>query len=377
MPVKYRIRLTSEEQNKLKQIVQANKIAKHKRTHAQILLALDENGPSLTEKATADVCAVSLKSVQRTRKRCIEEGLEIAVESKFSRHGRPRSLDGEQQAHLVALTCSEPPEGQVRWTLKLLADKLVELDVVDSVSAPTICRELKKNELKPWQKREWCIPAKANAEFVSAMEDVLDLYKLPHDPKKPLVCMDESSKQQVKEVRIPLPMKEGLSARYDNEYERNGVSNLFMFFAPLEGWRHVEVTNRRTAEDWALQIKQLVDVHYPEAEVIRLVMDNLNTHTPASLYKAFKPEEARRIASKLEIHYTPKHGSWLNMAEIELSILSRQCLDRRIPDQEALRTEVSSWEATRNQCQSKMDWRFTNRDARIKLKKLYPSIGLN
>ena len=144
MPVKYRIRLTSEEQNKLKQIVQANKIAKHKRTHAQILLALDENGPSLTEKTTADVCAVSLKSVQRTRKRCVEEGLEIAVESKFSRHGRPRSLDGEQQAHLIALTCSEPPEGQVRWTLKLLADKLVELNVVDAVSAPTICRELKK-----------------------------------------------------------------------------------------------------------------------------------------------------------------------------------------------------------------------------------------
>ena len=208
------------------------------------------------------------------------------------------------------------------------------------------------------------------------MEDVLDLYKLPHDLKKPLVCMDESSKQQVKEVRTPLPMKEGLTARYDNEYERNGVSNLFMFFAPLEGWRHVEVTNRRTAEDWALQIKQLVDVHFPEAEVIRLVMDNLNTHTPASLYKAFKPEEARRIASKLEIHYTPKHGSWLNMAEIELSILSRQCLDRRIPDQETLKTEVASWETTRNQCQAKMDWRFTNEAARIKLKKLYPSIEL-
>ncbi len=208
------------------------------------------------------------------------------------------------------------------------------------------------------------------------MEDVLDVYKLPHDPQKPLVCMDESSKQQVKEVRTPLPMKEGQPARYDNEYERNGVSNLFMFFAPLEGWRHVEVTDRRTAEDWAFQIKQRVDVHYPEAEAIRLVMDNLNTHTPASLYKVFEPEEARRIASKLEIHYTPKHGSWLNMAEIELSILSRQCLDRRIPDQNTLKAEVSSWEAVRNQCQTKMDWRFTNKDARIKLRKLYPSIVL-
>ena len=208
------------------------------------------------------------------------------------------------------------------------------------------------------------------------MEDILDVYKLPHDPKKPLICMDESSKQQVKEVRTPIPMKEGQPERYDNEYERNGVSNLFMFFAPLEGWRHVEVTDRRTAVDWALQIKQLVDVHYPEAEAIRLVMDNLNTHTPASLYQAFEPEEARRIASKLEIHYTLKHDSWLNMAEIELSILSRQCLDRRIPDQETLRAEVSAWEVTRNQHQEKMEWRFTNEDARVKLKKLYPSISL-
>lgn len=208
------------------------------------------------------------------------------------------------------------------------------------------------------------------------MEDVLEVYRLPHEPKKPLICMDESSKQQVKEVRTPLPMKAGQPARYDNEYERNGVSNIFMFFAPLEGWRHVQVTDRRTAEDWAIQIQRLVDVYYPEAEVIRLVMDNLNTHTAASLYKVFEPAEARRLASKLEIHYTPKHGSWLNMAEIELSILSRQCLDRRIPDQETLRAEVSSWEAARNQCQTQMDWRFTHEDARIKLKKLYPSIGL-
>lgn len=208
------------------------------------------------------------------------------------------------------------------------------------------------------------------------MEDILDVYKLPHDPRKPLICMDESNKQQVKEVRVPLPMKEGQPERYDNEYERNGVSNLFMFFAPLEGWRHVEVTDRRTSEDWALQIKQLVDVHYPEAETIRLVMDNLNTHTPASLYKAFEPEEARRIASKLEIHYTPKHGSWLNMAEIELSILSRQCLDRRIPDQETLKAEVSAWEVVRNNHHAKMEWRFTNEDARVKLKKLYPTISL-
>lgn len=208
------------------------------------------------------------------------------------------------------------------------------------------------------------------------MEDILEVYKLPHDPERPLVCMDESSKQQVKEVRTPLPVKEGQPTRYDNEYERNGVSNLFMFFAPLEGWRQVKVTDRRTAEDWAMQVKRLVDEQYPDARIIRLVMDNLNTHTPASLYKVFEPEEARRIASKLEIHYTPKHGSWLNMAEIELSILSKQCLDRRIPDRRTLKAEVSAWAATRNQYRKKMEWRFTSEDARIKLKKLYPSIPL-
>ena len=208
------------------------------------------------------------------------------------------------------------------------------------------------------------------------MEDVLEVYKQPHDPKKPLVCMDESSKQQTREVRAPIPAKPGQSERYDNEYERNGTSNLFMFFAPLEGWRHVEVTDQRTAKDWALQVKQLVDVHYPEAEKICLVMDNLNTHTPASLYKAFTPSEARRIYDKLEIHYTPKHGSWLNMAEIELSILSKQCLNRRIPDQESLKSEVAAWEAARNTHEAKMDWQFTTKEARIKLKKLYPTIAL-
>lgn len=208
------------------------------------------------------------------------------------------------------------------------------------------------------------------------MEDILDIYKLPHDKNKPLICMDETSKQQVKEVRNPIPMQSGKPERFDTEYERNGVSSVFMFFAPLDGWRHVEVTDRRTAKDWALQIKKLVDEYYPEAEVIRLVMDNLNTHTKASLYKTFEPEEANRIANKIEVHYTPKHGSWLNMAEIELSILSRQCLNRRISEQAILKTEVLSWEKARNQIEAKMNWQFTTADARIKLKKLYPTISV-
>ena len=206
------------------------------------------------------------------------------------------------------------------------------------------------------------------------MEDVLAVYHRPHDPNCPLVCFDEGTKQQVKETRLPLPPEPGQVARYDYEYERNGTSNLFMFFAPLEGWRHVKVTDRRTMIDWAYCMRDLVDIHFPDAETIVVVMDNLNTHKLASLYEAFPPVEARRIAEKLEIHYTPKHGSWLNMAEIELSVLSRQCLKRRIPDQPTLRHEVAAWESQRNGAASTGNWRFTTADARIKLKRLYPSI---
>lgn len=206
------------------------------------------------------------------------------------------------------------------------------------------------------------------------MEDVLDVYKRPYDSNYPVVCMDESSKQQIIEVRDPLPAVPGKPQRYDTEYERNGVSNMFIFFEPLAGYRNINVTDSRTAVDWAMQIKKLVDECYPDAKKIILVMDNLNTHTGASLYKAFTPEEARRILERLEIHYTPKHGSWLNMAEIEFSILSKQCLNRRIPNQKKLKKEISAWAKKRNSISSPMKWRFTTKDARIKLKKLYPTI---
>jgi hypothetical protein len=205
------------------------------------------------------------------------------------------------------------------------------------------------------------------------MEETLEVYHRPYAPTHPLVCIDESSKPQVKETREPLPGKPGKPQRYEYEYERNGVSNLFMSFAPLEGWRHVKGTDRRTNVDWAHGLKDLVDVHFPEAEKIVLMSDNLNTHKPAALYEAFSPQEARRIIEKIEWHHTPKHGSWLKMAEIELSVLQRQCLKRRIPDQETLTREVAAWERTRNQGAVKVNWRFTTKDARIKLKKLYPS----
>jgi hypothetical protein len=208
------------------------------------------------------------------------------------------------------------------------------------------------------------------------MEDVLDVYHRPYNEKEPLVCFDEGSKQQTKETRLPLPAKPGALAKYDYEYERNGTSNLFIFFAPLEAWRHIKVTDRRTMIDFAHCMRDLVDVHFPEAEKIILVMDNLNTHKFASLYEAFPPEEARRIIDKLEIHSTPKHGSWLNMAEIELSVLHRQCLQARIPDRPTLMGKVEAWERRRNGIQATIRWRFTTEDARIKLHKLYPSIDV-
>jgi hypothetical protein len=205
------------------------------------------------------------------------------------------------------------------------------------------------------------------------MEDVLEVYTRPYDPRFPVICMDEVSKQILREVRDPLPMRPGRVRREDYEYARGGVLNLFLFCEPLQGWRQVSVSERRTKLDWAAQIQQLIDVAYPEAERIILVMDNLNTHTPAALYERFPPADARRLASKLEIHYTPKHGSWLNMAEIELSVLGRQCLNRRVPDRMALETEVAAWVVERNAKGAPINWRFTTDDARIKLHRLYPS----
>jgi len=205
------------------------------------------------------------------------------------------------------------------------------------------------------------------------MEDLLDLYAEPYDPKRPVVGFDETSKQLLAETRIPLPIGPGTPERVDYEYERRGTANLFLLCEPLGGWRHVAVTDRRTKHDFAAQMRNLVDRYFPGAAVIRVVLDNLNTHTPAALYEAFDPAEARRILKKLEFHYTPVHGSWLNMAELEFSMLSRQCLGRRIPDRDTLATEVAAWQAARNEQRATIRWQFTVEDARAKLHRLYPS----
>jgi len=206
------------------------------------------------------------------------------------------------------------------------------------------------------------------------MEDVLEVYHLPYDPEYPVVCMDESCKQLIGEVREPIPCAPGRPTRMDDEYVRNGVAEIFMEVEPLAGKRHVEVTERRTRQDWARQIKQMLDDRYPGATKVRLVMDNLNTHDIASLYETFEPQEARRLAERLDIHYTPKHGSWLNMAEIELSVLKGQCLDRRIADMTTMQAEVAAWESDRNNRTNKISWQFTASDARVKLKRLYPQL---
>ena len=232
----------------------------------------------------------------------------------------------------------------------------------------------KKNELKPWLKKQFCIPPEANEEFVCHMEDILDTYRRPYDPRFPQICMDEGSKQLLAETREPLAIKAGEVAREDYEYEREGVCNVFLVCEPLAGKRFLKVTEKRKKEDWAHFLREIMDKQYADAEKIILVMDNLNTHTLSSFYKAFKPSEAHRLARKLEIHYTPKHGSWLNMAEIELSVLARQCLSGRIPSIQQAEAQVMAWQQERNQMQVSINWRFTTEDARIKLKRLYPVI---
>lgn len=218
----------------------------------------------------------------------------------------------------------------------------------------------------------WVIPPDKDAHFVANMEDVLDVYRRPYDPRRPVICMDESSKQLVADVKKPIPAAPGRKARLDYEYKREGTANIFIFVDPNRGWRRVSVTDRRTARDWAEQVRILLEEDFPEAEVVVLVMDNLNTHSQASLYQAFPPEKARSLARRLEIHHTPKHGSWLNIAELELGVLSTQCLDKRIASKEQLVANVSVWETDRNARTTGVDWKFSTEDARDKLKRLYP-----
>jgi transposase len=368
MNVRYRITLTAEERDQLRRFVQAGKGAFRKLKRAQILLASEGGSSDVT---IAKNISVGTSTVYRTKRRFVEEGLDAAL-SEEPRPGADRKLAAKEEALLIATACSAPPAGRARWTLALLADAMVRLTKHTSLSPETVRRRLAENELKPWQKKMWCIP-KVDAEFVARMEDVLELYAEVPDDRRPVVCFDETPRQLIGESRVPIVAKPGKPARFDYEYVRNGTANVFMFVDTHRAWRHAKVTDRRTCQDFAECMRDLVDVHYPRAERIRVVMDNLSTHTPAALYESFDPGEARRILRRLEFHYTPKHASWLNMVEIEIGVMVSQCLDRRIPTKAILVREVKAWERRRNRGKSRIKWLFTLERAREKLGRAYPA----
>jgi len=369
MNVRYRITLTPEECEQLRSLVQSGKGRFRRLKRAQILLAASSGSSDAT---IAKNVAVSASTVYRTKRRFVEEGLEAAL-SEEPRPGADRKLAAKEEALLIATACSAPPAGRARWTLALLADAMVRLTKHDSLSSETIRRRLAENELKPWQKKMWCIP-KVDAEFVARMEDVLELYAERSDEQHPVVCFDETPRQLIGEARVPVLAKPGRTARFDYEYVRNGTANVFMFVDAHRPWRHAKVTDRRAARDFAECMRDLVDVHYPKAERIRLVLDNLSTHSAAALYESFDAAEARRILRRLEFHFTPKHASWLNMVEIEIGVMVSQCLDRRIPSMEMLVKEVKAWERRRNRDKARIKWLFTVERAREKLGRAYPAL---
>jgi len=311
--------------------------------------------------------------VYRTRQRFVEQGLPAAL-SEAPRPGAARKLSGKQEALLVATACSSPPAGRARWTLDLLGDAMVRLTEHESLSRETVRRRLAENKLKPWRKEMWCIP-QVDAAYVARMEDVLDLYAAAPDAKRPVVCCDESPTQLIGETRQPIPPAPGQPERYDCEYRRNGTANLFVFLDAHQPWRAVKVTDQHTASDFAHCMRDLVDRHYPQAEQIRVVLDNLATHTAAALYETFPAPEAHRVLRRLEFHHTPKHASWLNMVEIEIGVLRGQCLDRRIPDRQTLAAEVEAWQIKRNAAGAKVKWMFNTAKARVKLAKAYPDVA--
>jgi len=367
MNIRYRVTLTPEERQQLEALVRGGKGAVRKLKRAQILLAADARS---TDEAIARNVGVGTSTVYRTKQRFVEDGLDLALK-EASRPGSPRKLSASDEALLVAVACSRPPSGQARWTLELLANEMVRLTVHETLSGDTVGRRLAEMELKPWREKMWCIP-EVNAEYVARMEDVLDLYAEEPDPLRPVVCFDETPRQLIGEARVPIRTEPGKPARVDYEYVRNGTANVFMFVDVNRPWRHAKVTDQRTCIDFAECMRDLVDEHYPEAEKIRVVLDNLSAHSAAALYQAFEPAEARRILSRLEFHFTPKHASWLNMVEIEIGVMVKQCLDRRIADKATLISEIAAWERRRNATKARINWLFTVDRARQKMGRVYP-----
>lgn len=371
MNIKYFVELTAEEREQLVNITRQGRQPARMVKRANILLMADEWHHSDAE--IADALSAGTSTVFRVRRDFVEHGLDVAL-SECDRPGGTRKLDAKEEALMVSIACSQPPKGFSRWTLKLLTNRLVQLTDHDSLSIETTRRRLKENDLKPWQRKMWCIP-KFDADFVAQMEHILDLYAEPPCIERPIVNFDEALKQLVADTREPKMMQPGQAAKQDYEYRRVGTANIFLFFDRHRGWRKAKPTERKGNVDFAECMRDLVDIHYPDAEKIRVVLDNLNTHRPGALYKAFHPEEARRILKRLEFHYTPAHASWLNMVEIEIGNMNQQCLDRRIPDWQTLEKELSAWEKSRNKEKATINWMFNIDKARKKLNRAYE--GLN
>jgi transposase len=370
MNVRYRVELSQPERDELAALLAGGKHAVRKLKRAQILLAADAG---VDDETIAKSVAVGGSTVYRTKRRFVEGNLEAAL-SEEPRSGGERKLNGKEEALLVATACSDPPKGRKRWTLELLAEEMVLLTEHDGLSRETIRRRLAENDLKPWRKDMWCIPH-VDGAYVARMEDVLDLYAQGHDPKRPVVCFDESPHQLIGEARQPIPAEPGQPQRYDCEYRRNGTVNLFIFLDAHRPWRRVKVTQQRTARDFAECMRAAVDLHYPQADVVRVVLDNLSTHSPGALYETFPAPEAHRIMRRLEFHFTPKHASWLNMVEIEIGVLRGQCLDRRIDEKDRLVAEIAAWERQRNLSGARIKWMFTTERARSKLSRAYPDLA--
>src|SRR5271169_1130963 len=367
MNVRYRVELSQAERCELTAMLSKGKRAARKLKRAQILLAADAGR---SDNEIARTMAVGGSTVYRTKRRFVEGNLERAL-SEDPRPGAERKLTGKEEALLVATACANPPEGRARWTLELLANAMVKLTRHESLSGETVRRRLAENGLKPWRKDMWCIP-QVDGEYVARMEDVLDLYAEAPDPKRPVVCFDESPTQLIGEVRQPIPAEPGQRERYDYEYKRNGTANLFVVLDVHQPWRKVKVTDSRAAVDFAACMRELTDIDFPKAERIRVVLDNLSTHFPGALYQAFPAPEARRVLRRLEFHYVPKHASWLNMVEIEIGVLKSQCLDRRIATYEHLESEIAAWERRRNASRAQVKWMFTTAKARAKMGRAYP-----
>jgi len=368
MNIRYRVELAEEERQQLERLVAGGSQAVRKVKRAQILLAA---AAGRTDDEIARTVQVGTSTVYRTKRRFVEEGLEQAL-AEDPRPGGKRKLAAAEEVMLVALACSAPPPGRTTWTLALLANAMIRLTPHDRISRHTIGRRLEENDLKPWQRKMWCVP-RIDAEYVARMEDILELYTTAPKSGTAVVCVDESPRQLIGEVRVPQPATPGRRARRDYEYRRNGTANVFVGVDAHRPWRHAKVTARRTAVDFAEWMRDLVDTHYGAYGRIQVVLDNLSTHTPAALYDAFAPEEARRLLRRLEFHFVPKHASWLNMVEIEIGVLAAQCLDRRIPDLSTLTSEVDAWTRARNESGATVKWMFGIEQARLKLGHAYPA----